>query len=136
MRFAIQPTPQFRTWQQVRDFHLEADRFPIIESVWSADHFEPSGFDGNGDPVGFDGPQLEAWTLTAAVAEATSRVRMGPLVTCVAYRNPGLFANMVSLADIVSGGRIELGLGSGWNVEEARRYGIPSGYSEGAHGSL
>lgn len=65
--------------------------------------------------------------LTAAAAEATHRVRLGPLVTCVAFRNPALLARMVAVSDIVSGGRIELGLGAGWNEGEARAYGFRLG---------
>src|SRR5262249_49746071 len=96
-------------------------------SIWGSDHFFPSGADDEARPFQMAGQHLEGWTLTAALAHATRRLRLGPLVTCVAYRNPGLFANMVSTVDTISDGRLELALGCGWNELEAQAYGMPLG---------
>jgi len=70
-------------------------------------------------------PVHEAWTIVSAVAARTSRVEIGQLVMCTAYRPPGLLAKMAATADSVSGGRITLGLGAGWHFEEYRAFGYP-----------
>ena len=65
-------------------------------------------------------------TLTA-LAQATSRVRLGVLVTGIHYRHPAVLANMAATLDIVSAGRLDLGIGAGWNVQESGAYGIELG---------
>jgi probable F420-dependent oxidoreductase len=67
----------------------------------------------------------EAWTLMAALAGATSRATIGPLVACTAFHNPALLAKQASTIDEISGGRFVLGLGAGWNETEFRAFGIP-----------
>src|SRR4051812_24939873 len=67
----------------------------------------------------------EAWTLLAALAAATERVTLGPLVACAAFHPPGLIAKMAATVDEVSGGRFVLGLGAGWNETEFRAFGLP-----------
>jgi alkanesulfonate monooxygenase SsuD/methylene tetrahydromethanopterin reductase-like flavin-dependent oxidoreductase (luciferase family) len=67
----------------------------------------------------------EAWTILAALAEATDRIQLGPLVACSSFRNPALFAKMADTLDEVSGGRVILGLGSGWHEPEYSAFGIP-----------
>ena len=67
----------------------------------------------------------EAWTLLSALAAATERVRLGPLVACTAFHPPGLIAKMAATIDEVSGGRFELGLGAGWQEEEFAAFGLP-----------
>ena len=87
-----------------------------FESVWVGDHLL------------YDGPDRapwEAWTLLSALAAATERVRLGPLVACAGFHPPGLIAKMASTIDEVSGGRFVLGLGSGWNRREFDAFGIP-----------
>jgi F420-dependent oxidoreductase-like protein len=74
----------------------------------------------------FDHPSnhwLECWTTLAALAEATRRIRLGPLVTCISYRNPSLVAKMGASLDRVSKGRLEFGIGAGWNRDEYVSYG-------------
>jgi alkanesulfonate monooxygenase SsuD/methylene tetrahydromethanopterin reductase-like flavin-dependent oxidoreductase (luciferase family) len=91
-----------------------------FDSVWAYDHFF-----SNMPDVPPRMPVHEAWTIVSAVAARTSRVEIGQLVMCTAYRPPGLLAKMAATADAVSGGRITLGLGAGWHVEEYRAFGYP-----------
>ena len=117
MRFAIKTRPEHTTWQQIRDVWVAADEVPLFESAWNWDHFYPLS-----EP--FTGPNLEAWTMLAALAEATGRIRLGCQVTGMVYRHPAVLANMAATTDIISGGRLELGLGAGWNQMECDAYGI------------
>ena len=117
MRFAIKTRPEHTTWQQLRDVWVAADEVPLFESAWNWDHFYPLS-----EP--FTGPNLEAWTMIAALAEATGRIRLGCQVTGMVYRHPAVLANMAATTDIISGGRLELGLGAGWNQMECDAYGI------------
>jgi F420-dependent oxidoreductase-like protein len=70
---------------------------------------------------------MEGWITMTALAQATTRLRMGTLVTGIHYRHPAVLANMAAILDIVSGGRLELGIGAGWNEEESGAYGIELG---------
>ncbi|MFI6833440.1 TIGR03560 family F420-dependent LLM class oxidoreductase [Kribbella sp. NPDC050241] len=117
MRFAIKTRPEHTTWQQLRDVWIAADEFEIFESAWHWDHFYPL----TGDMAG---PNLEAWTTLAALAQATKRIRIGCQVNGMIYRHPAVTANMAATTDIISGGRLELGLGAGWNEMETTAYGI------------
>ncbi|GAA3108743.1 F420-dependent oxidoreductase-like protein [Kribbella aluminosa] len=117
MRFAIKTRPEHTTWQQMRDVWVAADQFEIFESAWHWDHFYPL----TGD---MQGPNLEAWTTLAALAQATSRIRLGCQVTGMIYRHPAVLANMAATTDIISNGRLELGIGAGWNEMETAAYGI------------
>jgi F420-dependent oxidoreductase-like protein len=117
VRFAIKTRPQHTTWAQIRDVWVAADEVSLFESAWNWDHFYPLN-----EP--FTGPNLEAWTMLAALAQATSRIRLGCQVTGMVYRHPAVLANMAATVDIISGGRLELGLGAGWNQMECDAYGI------------
>lgn len=97
-----------------------ADDIEIFESGWTFDHFYPIF----SDPTG---PCLEGWVTLAALAQATRRLRFGALVTGIHYRHPAVLANMAATLDIVSGGRLEIGLGAGWNEEESGAFGIRVG---------
>lgn len=97
-----------------------ADNIDVYESGWTFDHFYPIYSDSSG-------PCLEGWTSLAALAQATRRLRLGTLVTGIHYRHPAVLANMVATVDIISGGRLELGIGAGWNEEESGAYGIDLG---------
>jgi probable F420-dependent oxidoreductase len=90
-----------------------------FDSIWLGDHLL---YRGDGRP---ERAPWEAWTLLAALAAATDRVRLGPLVACAAFHPPGLIAKMASTIDEVSGGRFVLGLGAGWNEAEFAAFGIP-----------
>ena len=100
------------------DVWRAADDIDVFESAWNFDHFYPIFSDS-------DGPCLEAWTMLAAMAQATRRIRIGCQVTGMIYRHPAVLANMAATVDIVSGGRLDLGVGAGWNQQECDAYGIP-----------
>lgn len=85
------------------------------DGLWLVDHFWAGGM----PDVDF----LEGWTTLSALAAATTRLRLGLMVTCNSYRNPALLAKMAASVDNVSGGRIELGLGAGWMDSEYKAYG-------------
>ena len=120
MRFAFKTAPQNTTWDAMLDVWRTADDIELFESGWTFDHFYPIV----GDSAG---PCLEGWITLTALAQATRRVRLGTLVTGIHYRHPAVLANMAATLDIVSGGRLELGIGAGWNQEESGAYGIELG---------
>jgi F420-dependent oxidoreductase-like protein len=120
MRFAIKTAPQHTTWADMLAVFREADSIDLFESGWTFDHFYPI----RGDT---DGPCLEGWVTLTALAQATSRLRLGVLVTGIHYRHPAVLANMAATLDIVSGGRLEIGIGAGWNEQESSAYGITLG---------
>lgn len=90
-----------------------------FDSIWIGDHLL---YRGDGRPE--RGP-WESWTLLAALAAATDRVELGPLVACAGFHPPGLLAKMAATIDEVSGGRFRLALGAGWNAAEFEAFGIP-----------
>jgi F420-dependent oxidoreductase-like protein len=87
-----------------------------FESIWLFDHFHTTP-----DPT--DEPVFESYTALTALATATSNVRLGHIVTCAGFRNPALLAKMVTTMDVISAGRMTLGIGAGWKEEEWRAYG-------------
>jgi F420-dependent oxidoreductase-like protein len=117
VRFGIKTRPEHTTWAEIRDVWVAADDMEIFESAWNWDHFYPL----TGDHTG---PNLEGWTMLAALAQATRRIRLGCQVTGMIYRHPAVLANMAATVDIISEGRLELGVGAGWNEEETAAYGI------------
>jgi F420-dependent oxidoreductase-like protein len=118
MRFAIKTRPEHQSWEELRDVWLAADEIPLFESVWNWDHFYPL----TGD---LTGPNFEGWTMLAAMAALTKRIRIGCQVTGMPYRHPAVLANMAATVDQICGGRLILGLGAAWNEMECRAYGIP-----------
>ena len=88
------------------------------DGVWVADHFMPNREDDN------TGPTAEAWTTLAALAAVVPRVRLGTLVTGNTYRHPAVLAKQAAQVDIISEGRLVLGLGAGWQENEHSAYGI------------
>jgi F420-dependent oxidoreductase-like protein len=120
VRFAFKTAPQNTTWAEMLPVWREADDIDVFESGWVFDHFYPIV----GDSAG---PCLEGWMVLAALAQATRRLRLGVLVTGIHYRHPAVLANMASTIDVISDGRLELGIGAGWNEEESGAYGIELG---------
>jgi F420-dependent oxidoreductase-like protein len=117
MRLGLDVSQHQLTWEELlRRVRLaEAAGF---EAAWVFDHFTPLYGDRKG-------PCLEAWTLLAALAAATSRIRLGALVTGVTYRHPSILATEAITVDQVSGGRLEIGLGAAWHQGEHSELGIP-----------
>ena len=118
MQFALSTAPQNCTWSDLLEVWQVADAAPQLHSAWLFDHFYPIF----SDPTG---PCLEGWSTLAALAAVTRRIRLGVLVTGNIHRHPAVLANMAATVDVVSGGRLELGLGAGWNAQECGAYGIP-----------
>jgi F420-dependent oxidoreductase-like protein len=120
MRYAIKTAPQHTTWADMLAVFQTADDMEVFESGWTFDHFYPIRTDTTG-------PCLEGWVTLTALAQATTRLRLGVLVTGTHYRHPAILANMAATLDIISNGRLELGIGAGWNQEESSAYGIELG---------
>ncbi|MGY9082664.1 MAG: TIGR03560 family F420-dependent LLM class oxidoreductase [Acidimicrobiales bacterium] len=119
-KHAIKTPPHHATWGEFLDVWKTADEIDVFESAWNWDHFYPLA-----EP--FDGPNLEGWTMLGALAQATSRIRIGAMVNGMHHRHPAVTANMAATLDHISGGRFELGMGAGWNFQESEAYGIPLG---------
>ncbi|WP_280474774.1 LLM class F420-dependent oxidoreductase [Nocardia asiatica] len=109
----IDPADQ---WGVMRDLAQRADANPVWESLWVYDHFHTV-------PVPTEEATHEAWTLMSAFAAATSRVRLGQMCTAISYRNPAYLAKVAATVDLISGGRVEMGIGGGWYEHEWRAYG-------------
>ncbi|MCL2454811.1 MAG: TIGR03560 family F420-dependent LLM class oxidoreductase [Micrococcales bacterium] len=103
-------------WAVMRDLAVAADEGRTWESIWLYDHLHSSP-EPNGEAV------HEVWTLMAAFAATTRRVRLGQMATCTGYRNPAYLAKVAATVDVVSGGRTEMGIGAGWYEHEWRAYG-------------
>ncbi len=104
--FGIMTAPQQVSYQDVQRVWREADGLAEIEHAWLFDHLMPIA----GDP---GGPALEGWTLLSALAAQTTRLRLGLLVTCNRFRPPAMLAKIATTVDIVSGGRLDFGIGVG-----------------------
>lgn len=102
-------------WRVMATLAQQADDGPW-ESLWVYDHFHTT-------PVASEEATHEAWTLMAAFAASTSRVRLGQMCTCMGYRNPAYLAKVAATIDAVSAGRVEMGIGGGWYEHEWRAYG-------------
>ncbi|MEP6599907.1 MAG: LLM class F420-dependent oxidoreductase [Actinomycetota bacterium] len=102
-------------WRTMLDVAQLAEAGPY-ESVWVYDHFHTI-------PIPTDEATYEAWTLMAALAAATDRVRLGQMCTCMSYRNPTYLAKVAATVDVISSGRVEMGIGGGWYEDEWRAYG-------------
>ena len=107
--------PPENHWESMLAVARLAEAGPF-ESIWVYDHFHTV-------PVPTAEATHEAWTLMAALAATTSRVRLGQMCTCMSYRNPVYLAKVASTVDVVSGGRVEMGIGAGWYEHEWRAYG-------------
>jgi probable F420-dependent oxidoreductase len=106
-------------WPEYRAMARAAEEVGF-DSVWLGDHLLYRG-DGRRPERG----PWEAWTLLTAIAAATERVELGPLVACLGFHPPAVLAKMAATVDEVSGGRFVLGVGAGWNADEFAAFGIP-----------
>ncbi len=121
MRFSIWPSPQ-RSWEEILELvtHCEATGW---DGVYFADHFMPNA----PDAAPLDGDTLECWSVIAALAASVPRLTLSPLVTSVTYRHPAVLAKIASAVDQISGGRLVLGVGAGWQENEHAAYGLDLG---------
>jgi F420-dependent oxidoreductase-like protein len=117
MRFGVFTSTGAQTWPGVLDLwrHLEQTGWDI---ACVSDHFMPNTKDR-------EGPVLESWSTLAALAALVPRMRVGTIVLGNTYRHPAIVAKMAAQVDIISGGRLLLGLGAGWQRNEHQAYGIP-----------
>ena len=104
-----------RAWQRTVSVARQAEQLGF-GSVWVFDHFHT-------EPDPTDELTFESFSTLAALAASTERVRLGQVVICTAFRNPALTAKMIGTMDVISGGRMELGIGAGWKEDEWRAYG-------------
>ncbi len=104
-----------KAWKRTVWLAQQADDLGF-ESIWLFDHFHTV-------PVPTDEITFEAFTGLSALAALTTRARLGHMVTCAGYRNPALVAKMIATMDVISGGRIDFGVGAGWKEDEWRAYG-------------
>ena len=116
MDLGVQIEPQFGfKFEDVLAIALDAERVGFTR-LWVSDHLFL-------DPKAMNTDCLEAWTLLAALAVRTQRIRIGPMVTSQSYRNPALLAKIAAGVDVMSNGRLDFGLGAGWKDLEYRAYG-------------
>jgi F420-dependent oxidoreductase-like protein len=107
-------------WGVIAGLAERAEMTRLWEAVWVYDHFHTV-------PVASQEATHEAWTLMAALAAVTSRIRLGQMCTCMGYRNPAYLAKVAATVDIISEGRVEMGIGAGWYEHEWRAYGVSGG---------
>lgn len=126
LSFGVKTSQMGLSYEQILKVWQEADRIPVFEHAWLWDHLVPL----RGD---ITGAALEAWTLLAALAAQTSRLRLGVIVTSNRLRSPALLAKMAATVDNVAGGRLVFGIGAGGSrvaaenpaVREYEAYGVP-----------
>jgi F420-dependent oxidoreductase-like protein len=118
MRLALMSEPQQGLSYEQLLALVRAAEDGGFEAFFRSDHY-------GSFPGGDDNPTTDAWTTLAGLARETARIRLGALVSPVTFRHPGALAKVVATVDEMSGGRVELGLGSGWNEEEHAQLGIP-----------
>ncbi len=116
-RMDLVGVPVERQWATMTDVahRLESAGY---ESAWVYDHFHTV-------PEPTQEVTYEAWTLMAALAQATSTIRLGQMCTCNSYRPPSYLAKVASTIDVISGGRLEFAIGAGWYEHEYLAYGYP-----------
>lgn len=124
LRIGFQVWAQYTTWEELMAAGRTIDELGF-DGLWSNDHFLPFTDQSTGSVENLEGSIFDGWTVLAGWAAATSRVRLGCLVSGVGYRNPALLVKMATGLDHMSGGRMSLGIGAGWFEREHRTFGFP-----------
>ncbi|HVL25608.1 MAG TPA: TIGR03560 family F420-dependent LLM class oxidoreductase [Thermomicrobiales bacterium] len=124
LRFGFKTPQQHTTYEDLLTVWREADALPAFEHGWLFDHLNPVDSAAAQGPA-IVGPCFEAWTLLTALATQTTRLRLGLMTACNTYRDPALHAQIAAAADVISGGRIDFGVGAGWTVYEHESRNIP-----------
>ena len=127
-RLDLVDIPTARHWEVMRDLAVHADDGPW-DSLWVYDHFHTV-------PVPTGEATHEAWSLMAAYAASTTRIKLGQMCTAMGYRNPAYLAKVAATVDVVSGGRVQMGIGGGWYEHEWRAYGYGFPSAGGRLGQL
>lgn len=117
MRHSFKVWAQQAEWPQLRDIWVEADRGSFWDMVWLNDHLYPPK-----SPSSL--PIMDAYTLFGGLAAATERLRFGTMVTANTFRHPAILAKQLVTLDHMSGGRVEIGVGTGWHEDEHTAFGI------------
>ena len=120
MRFSVQTGQENISWDELLDTWQLLEGLSY-DAAWTTDHLLPAGA---GDA---DGPCLEGWTTLAALAARVPRLRLGTMVTCNTFRNPAHLAKIATTVDVISGGRLNFGIGAGWFEREHAAYGFDFG---------
>ena len=118
LSFGVKAAQGHATYEEMLRVWKDADRNDAFDHSWTYDHLAPVQKD-------LDGACLDGWMLLMAMATETQRIRMGVMVTGNTYRHPGVLAKMATTVDVVSGGRLDFGVGAGWNEYEHHSMGIP-----------
>src|SRR5256885_3366481 len=116
MKFSMVVSPR-TPWPQLLEECIHAEKMGW-GGIWLPDHFMPGGEDNGG-------PMQEAWTSLGAIAAVVPRMSLGTMVVGNTYRNPAVLAKQAAQVDIISGGRLILGMGAGWQENEHAAYDIP-----------
>ncbi|MBO0783375.1 MAG: LLM class F420-dependent oxidoreductase [Ktedonobacteraceae bacterium] len=119
LHFGVKTMPQMMMYEDIVRVWRATDANEVFTHAWVFDHFYPIA---GADP---SGPCLEGWTLLAALAAQTERVRVGVLVTGNPYRHPAVLAKMAATVDHIAHGRLDFGIGAAWSEQEHTSYGIP-----------
>lgn len=118
LSFGIKTAQHHAEYADIVRVWKEADKIDVLEHAWLFDHIAPIAGD-------IDGPCMDGWTMLGAMAAETERIRIGLMVTGNTYRHPAILAKIATTVDVMSNGRLDFGVGAGWNEYEHHSTGLP-----------